>query len=367
MMAGEGATELVVEEPPARKGPGRRGAAFYNPAMALDRDLCVLFGHYASGRGCRSFLDGLGATGVRGIRLAHEVDGDISVTICEVNPASFDLIGKQAALNGVTVEAVNEDVRVLLHRRRFSYVDIDPYGSPVPFVPAALAGLQRHSFAAFTATDKATLCGVHPEACRRRYHAVSHRNPAMKEVGLRILTGYLVREAAGRDLEATPLFAYSHDHYFRVYLRLREGARRADQALQQVGWAGLEKDGWHLTHFDHKRPRNWLGPLWTGPLQDSTVVSFMARKAGECALARPREVRRLLHVMAEETNAPPLYHPVGALCKSLGIPQPPLGEVMNSLRQKGYRAVRTHCDPDALKTDAPLEVLREVVAALSGG
>ncbi|MDD3492957.1 MAG: tRNA (guanine(26)-N(2))-dimethyltransferase [Candidatus Thermoplasmatota archaeon] len=364
MTVREGPTKLMVDST-GRRGPGRRGAAFYNPAMAPDRDLCVLFGHYAARQGCRNFLDGLAATGVRGIRLAHEVDGDIRVTLCEVNPASFELIGRQAALNGVEVEAVNRDVRILLHGRRFDYVDIDPYGSPAPYVPAALAGLKRHGFAAFTATDKATLCGVHPEACRRRYHAVGRRGPAMKEVGLRILTGYLVREAAGRDLGATPVFAYSHDHYFRVYLHLREGARRADRALQQVGWAGWDREGWRLARFDDRRPANWLGPLWTGPLQDKKAVSFMAGKAGECNLARPREVRRLLHLVGDEVDAPPLYYRAGALCKSLGIPQPPLGEVLDSLRQRGYRAVRTHCDPDALKTDAPLEAVEEIFVELS--
>ncbi|MFO8132860.1 MAG: tRNA (guanine(26)-N(2))-dimethyltransferase [Thermoplasmatota archaeon] len=359
----EGTTFFAADGAAGGKGPASKKAGFYNPAMALDRDLCVLFCEHAAGEGCTRFLDGLGATGIRGIRVANEVDADIEVTVNDVNPVSCQAIRDTAASNGVDVTICNEDVRVLLSRERYDYVDIDPYGSPAPFVHAALDGLYRRGYLAVTATDKATLCGVHPKACRRRYDAVPRRGMAMKELGLRILLGYLVRAAAGRDYGAAPVFAYSYDHYFRVYLRLHKGARRGDASLDHVGWAGYD-DGWHLMPYDACRMENWAGPLWTGPLHDAAVVAAMLRLLPDKTLAAPRKARRLLESIAGEIDAPPFYYEGGELGSRHGLTQPPIAAVLESLRSEGYRAARTHFTPDAIKTDAPESVLVSVFERL---
>ncbi len=351
MRAQEGATFFAADGAATGKGPASKQAGFYNPAMALDRDLCVLFCEHAAGEGCTSFLDGLGATGIRGIRMANEVTADVEVTVNDVNPVSCTAMRDNAAMNDVDVTICNQDVRVLLHRERYDYVDVDPYGSPAPYVHAALDGLYRRGYAAFTATDKATLCGVHPKACRRRYDAVPRRGMAMKELGLRILLGFIVRAAAGRDYGAAPVFAYSYDHYFRVYLRLHKGARRGNSSLDHVGWAGYD-DGWHLMPYDACRMENRTGPLWTGPLYDAAVVAAMLRLLPDKPLAAPRRTRRLLETIAGEVDAPPLYYEAGMLCSRHGLTQPPMDAVLGALHDEGCRAVRTHFSPDAIKTDA---------------
>ncbi len=348
----EGATFFAAQRADSEKGPSSRRTGFYNPAMALDRDLCVLLCEHAARRGCRSFLDGLGATGIRGLRVANEVDADIEVTVNDVNPASCEHIRDNAARNDLAVTVCNDDVRVLLYRQRYDYVDVDPYGSPAPFLHAAIDGLYRQGYLAFTATDKATLCGVHPEACRRRYDAVPRRGPAMKELGLRILIGFAIRAAAGRDYGATPVFAYSHDHYFRVYLRLHKGARRGNETLENIGWAWWS-DGWHLTPYEEQRGSRWTGPLWTGPLYDPDVVAAMQRMLPDKTPASPRTARRLLERIAGEVEAPPLYYESGELCSRHGLTQPPMDAVLETLRSEGYRATRTHFCDDGIKTDAP--------------
>jgi tRNA (guanine26-N2/guanine27-N2)-dimethyltransferase len=332
--------------------------------MALDRDLGVLFSQYAYDEGCRTFLDGLGATGVRGIRMAQALPDDAVVTINEIHPQSVQVIIEQAAANNVSPEILNQDVRVLLSQRRFDYVDIDPYGSPAPFVHGVVAGATRPSYAAVTATDKATLCGVHPAACWRRYGAVNRRGEAMKEVGVRILIGFLVRVAASYEVGAVPVFAYSHDHYFRAYLRLHEGARRADEALRQIGWVGWD-DGWQVVGFHEPRPPAWRGPVWCGPLLEDTVVAALAHRAPDVVLDRPRAVRRLLHRLGAEIQGSPLYYECSRRSRELGIPQPPMAEICSGLHDAGYPALRTHFDSDGLKTAAPLTALVAVFQRLS--
>lgn len=361
----EGATFFAAQHAGSPKGPSSKQPGFYNPAMALDRDLCVLFSEHVASEGCTGFLDGLGATGIRGLRIANEVDADLEVTVNDVNPASCERIRDNEARNDLDVAIRNEDVRVLLHRERYDYVDIDPYGSPAPYVHAALDGLYRQAYLAVTATDKATLCGVHPWACRRRYDAVPRRSPAMKEIGLRILVGYAVRAAAGRDYGATPVFAYSHDHYFRVYLHLHKGARRGNDALQHIGWTCWD-DGWHQVPYAGQRGTRWAGPMWTGPLFEREVVAAMQRVLPDKTLAAPRTARRLLETIAGEVEMPPFYYEGGELCSRHGLTQPPIKEVLRALQSKGYRASRTHFSPDAIKTDAPESAVAAIYKQLRG-
>jgi len=355
MIGTEGKTKIILQGDAKSSGPGIKKDGFYNPAMSLDRDLCVLFCRYAAEEGCRKFLDGLGATGVRGIRIANEIGAQVEVYINEVNPTSYDIITKNASLNDVEVKAINGDLKSL-HRNKYDYVDIDPYGSPAPFALHAFEMMRNRGFAAFTATDKATLCGVYKKACIRRYGAVPMHGEGMKEIGLRILIGFLVRTAAVLDYGAYPVFSYSHDHYFRVYLRVEKGAGKGDRAAEGLGWI-FKENGWRTSKFDGKRGKMWAGPLWIGALNDRNVVDFMA---GE---AESKRAKKLMDIVRRELSIP-MYYESSMICRRLKMVQPRLSDVMEKLRKKGFLASRTHFSRDGFKTDASREEIEEVFREL---
>ena len=354
MIGREGKTKILLYGNTGERGPGTKKDRFYNPAMGLDRDLCVLFCSYAVKQGCKKFLDGLGATGVRGIRIANEVQG-AEVHINEINPVSYGVIKKNAALNNVSVNAINEDLRSLC-RNKYDYVDIDPYGSPAPYALAAFQMVRGKGFAAFTATDKATLCGVYERACIRRYGAVPMRGEGMKEIGLRILVGFLVRTAATLDIGAYPVFSYSHDHYFRVYLRVEKGAKKGNEAVEKIGWI-CRDNGWKVRKFGEERGKKWAGPLWIGKLNDSSVIKFMYEKA------ESERAKKLLEIMGQELQIP-MYYESSRICSWLKIPQPKLSGVIEKLAEKGFSASRTHFSEDAFKTDADMKEIERAFERL---
>lgn len=55
--------------------------------------------------------------------------------------------------------------------QRFTVVDLDPYGSPAPFLDAALQGVVDGGLLMVTCTDMAVLCGNHGETCYSKYGA----------------------------------------------------------------------------------------------------------------------------------------------------------------------------------------------------
>ena len=73
---------------------------------------------------------------------------------------------------------------------RFAAVDVDPFGTPAPYVQGALAAADEGAMVSLTATDTATLCGVFPTVARRRYGANVVKGESPHEAAIRLLFGF---------------------------------------------------------------------------------------------------------------------------------------------------------------------------------
>ncbi|MFA5943323.1 MAG: hypothetical protein WC876_02530 [Candidatus Thermoplasmatota archaeon] len=362
----EGATRLF---PPAnnlakpKRAPGKKekGLPFYNPGMALNRDLSVLLveAHAAAVGREIDVLDALSGTGARAVRLAHEVKARVIVHANDGDPAAVEAIRRAAAANRIPagrLEVTEDDAYVRMAARRFDVIDLDPYGSPMPFVDAAMRAVRHGGLICATATDTGALAGSFPKACRRRYdaHHGLNRPPWHSEVGLRILGGALVRAAARFDRAATPVLSISHGHWMRVVARVTDSKTGGDASLRDMGDAWLDADGQGRVGPRAPLDAPWAGPLWTGPLHDAELVASMAATAGDGrALACRKEVAALLSLLANEAPAPPFWVMPDLLQTRLG--QPPRRDVlMERLAKAGFKAARSHLDPQGVRTDAAL-------------
>jgi tRNA (guanine26-N2/guanine27-N2)-dimethyltransferase len=356
----EGGTTLHVPAGGHVKGPKPRGGPFYNPAMRLARDVSVAAAaHEAATRtsGIR-FLDGLAAAGARGLRIAHEVPA-CHVVLNDIDPkATARIEENRAALGLADAEVSTGPLEQVLAAERFDWVDVDPYGSPIRFLDAAVRGVRRGGIVSMAATDTATLNGLYPTTCRRRYDARSMRAPFGHELAVRLLTGAVVRAAARHDRAATPLLCHATDHYVRVYLRVEDGARRADEAL---GWMGYAWFDGRDRGVGPERPAEaaWAGPLWTGPLGDRSWVEGVHAEAGGRAF--PRDTVGLLERLVEEAGAPALFTSMPELGRAVKGSLPRIDAFMGRLREAGHVAVRTHFDPQGVKTDADWAAMARLV------
>jgi tRNA (guanine26-N2/guanine27-N2)-dimethyltransferase len=165
------------------KGPGKAKGVFYNPAMKLSRDLHVAFAKKLDFSGI--LLDGLAASGIRGIRLA--IEADFNVEFCDTSALATETIATNLNLNGIKSKIHNLPVEELLLKKKYDGIDIDPFGTPAPYIEAALKGLNDNGILGISATDTAVLCGAKPSICLKRYSAMSMKRVAAKEIGIRIL------------------------------------------------------------------------------------------------------------------------------------------------------------------------------------
>ncbi len=362
-----------------------KSPVFYNPVMKLNRDLSVL-AIQAFQRELRTKIricEPLSGSGIRGIRWAKEVKGIESIVLNDANPHAYQLTLRNIHANHMEekIQAQNTNANLLLQEcasetDRFDVIDLDPFGSPMPFLDSCVAAAKRHSMLAITATDTAPLCGVKKEACMRKYAARPLRTSYAHEVAARILIGAIARVACIHEFGITPLLTHSTDHYIRSYLEMRLSVKQANLSLQSMGYlAHCPRCGSRSLTTEWKVPAascpackervELAGPLWTGPLQSETFC----RKVKEAAQIRfPTENKRLLTLLdtlIAEANSPPLYYDLDELCDRLGTPNPSFKKLFQMLTSKGFHASRTHFKLKAVKTDAAPEEIEAMIIKLT--
>jgi len=377
--------EAFVEKP-SDYAPSR-APVFYNPVMELNRDVAVLvlqvFQRF-SNRGL-FVCEPLAGCGVRGIRFAVEVDGVEKVVVNDINPRAFGLMRFNIEANGVSgrVFAESKDANLLLSehaapRRRFDYVDVDPFGSPVPFLDSALRSVRRGGMVALTSTDLAPLCGVHVNACVRKYGAKPLRTEYCHELALRILVGCLMVTAAKYELGVRVVFSYYAEHYARVYAEIDYGARKADENLRGMGYVYhcfgcLHREFSYGIFGAEKRecPRcgremDFAGPLWLGELASKEYCEGILRELDVRELKNGKRIGKMVGLILDEIGMAPTFYDVNKVCERVGCLTVSPRRVVEELRARGFSASLTHFKSTGVKTDADISEVMDVVRSLGG-
>lgn len=109
------------------------------------------------------------------------------------------------------------------------------------------------------------------------------------------------------------------------------------------------------------------GPIHIGPLHDMDFVEYCSdvcnREDTLPHLTCRKKLDGLLRAMSTECNDCVLYYSCTRLVKSLRLTQISVRKFRGTLRSLGYRASHFHRDPDAIKTDAPNEVVFDLLRA----
>ncbi len=356
---------------------------FYNPRMSFNRDVAVLFARVLSktlGTSKLLVAEPLAGTGVRGIRYAVEAGAEVRMS--DISRVAVEIARWNIRLNKVEnrVSIERGHANKLLYKlveegAPINLIDIDPFGSPIPFIDAAIEVASRfRSVIAVTATDTAPLTGTHSSALRRRYWVQPGRTEWEKEQAVRILLGSIIRRVASIDYGAEVLLAYYTDYYVRAYLGLVRGATRADNSLSRLDY-GVYCPWCGYSGYSSATPSRCpichhslvvVGPLYSGKLCNLELIQGMVKEIQETPWINTKRAEKLLATLKSECELTKPYYRVDRVSAFLKVEVPKVAEVIEALEELGYRATRTHFDPRGFKTDAPYYEILNVFLSLRG-
>jgi len=356
----EGTTELFVHiNKEKTKGPGlkEKNIPFYNPSMELNRDLSILILEDLINENKKTIrvLDGLAASGIRGIRFANEIDKDFSIYINDWAKESYDLIRKNIKKNNLkNICASNKNLNVLLSEEKFDYIDIDPFGSPVYFFDSAIRSIKHNGIIAATSTDTAALCGVYPKVCIRRYDAIPFYCICMKELGIRILIASLARTAIRHDKGILPIISYVTDHYFRIYVKIFNSLTSVNETIKNIKF--LDKN----SQIGLDKTNKNIGPIWTGNIEFRKIFINLRDILNKKKLGTKNILWSFLDILEEESVAPMFYYTSDSLSKHFNKSTPKKKAIFEFLKENNYCVNNTHFDQVGFKTNANLNIIEKM-------
>lgn len=334
----EGRAEIFI---PSEKKISKKLEVFYNPLMKLNRDISILLLNTIPDKKMQ-MADPLAGTGIRGIRFLLELEKGKIENLSFNDYKNTNRIRENLTQNRIKkskslIISENDANIFMLESKGFDYIDIDPFGSPNPFLDSAIVRLARKGILAVTATDTAALAGSSPSACIRKYWAKPLRNEMMHEIGIRILIRKVQLIGMQHEKALLPIFSYAKDHYYRIFFRCEKGKQKADSISDLHKYMlynpkTLERKVSRLNFWEGVRGFEYAGPLWAGRLWDKNLAEKMYERYFE-----EDSTKQLLLVIKEEAKIDSVgFYDLQKLSNTLGLPIPKIDEQVSEI------AVRTH-------------------------
>ena len=385
----EGAAVFYIPDPSnayigGRLEPSWLGV-FYNPHMEANRDISVIaleaYTLFYAPHKPVNIVDGFTATGIRAVRYAIENTNVGLVYASDIDEQAAYLARLNVGLNRLEdkVKVYRTDFRELLYRLRLQrepilYIDVDPYGTPQPFLQPSLEVVGHRGMIGVTATDLAVLEGGKPRVAYRRYGSRIVKTVLSKEVAVRTLLGYIARVAASLDKSIRPLLSYYNGHYIRLFAVVERGAKRADAMINSsMGyahycWASgfmlLDKEYQILSCPRGEKPLT-LGPLWIGGTVDPGFLvecKRLLRDRYRYVSSHDKILKLLETLIGESEIQDKIFVSLVDVARSLGLNVPKRDHIIEALRELGYKAVKTHYSSTGLRTNANIfEVYKSIV------
>ncbi|MCD6483104.1 MAG: RsmD family RNA methyltransferase [Candidatus Aenigmarchaeota archaeon] len=344
---------------------------FYNPVMELVRDMNVVVTKcwidYKKLKN-KSYLDLLSGTGANGVRIANETNVE-KVYLNEISSDAIKLTKKNIESNGL------QNKTTLLHRnakrlyalldQRFGFVDVDPFGSPIYYIPYIYNFLDGGSLLSTTATDTRTLFGLKEDTALRRYAMKTVPIDFYREYGVRVLATSIILTLSRYSILARPIFGYSKRHFVKVYFEIDVGRSKLNKFLKEnisflnyctrCLWREYSNEPIGKCGFCGKEAKVSY-PIYSGKLFDEKFAEFVIGKKEEFSyLKNSKEIFGIFENVENE-NISNHYFDVHEFARKYRIDQiPSLENISNKLKENGFVASRTVFSKTAIRTNASFE------------
>ncbi len=354
---------------------------FYNPLMVSNRNLAILLLNSIENTNL-NIVDHLAGSGVRSLRFLKELQPDKinHLFINDKNPRFKKVFKQHLTLNKISkplqkkitlgnqeaslflLNRINDNVKPSDFCGYADYIELDPFGSPNPFLSAAIARISRHGILAITATDTAALTGTYPKVTQRKYWSTPLKNYMMHEIGLRILIRKIQLLGVQFDKALTPLLSYHKDHYFRIYLQSEKGKEHCDDILKQHQYflscpncLNFKTSLYNNETCICQTKFQYAGPLWIGKLHNQNLIQKISENN-----TFPEE-QKFVSLLKEEASQDSIgFYDLHEIARILKRNPHKMEDIL-----KFPHITRTHFSPTGIKTNKSLAEIINLIKSLS--
>ncbi|MHA2074090.1 MAG: hypothetical protein ACW97X_05695 [Candidatus Hodarchaeales archaeon] len=366
--------------------PRRSDTVFFNAHQEINRDFSVLAVRAYAKTNKKSDLticEPLCGSGIRSCRYAIETPSlsiycnDLNLNAIEVAKKNYNRLSKEFFEK---IHLSNTEGNLFLQKLNlndliFDFVDIDPYGTPIPFVQNSIQLVTTQGLLAFTATDLASLVGLYPRALYAKY-SLSHfdkRIGNVHEIATRALIAGIQHVGLTLNQSLIPILSLYHRHFIRSFFIRYRGV---DRVIDQTGFinyckncqtrysSSIEKKNVSCPNCNAATGFK-IGPLYLGPIQDKDYLLKMQCDEHLTKLGARKKLSKLIRLMLEESSINiPWSYEIPNIAQKIGTTVPAINIVISKLKELGYDGYRTHFSGTSLKTNAQEPDITAVVNSL---
>ncbi|XP_059045805.1 tRNA (guanine(26)-N(2))-dimethyltransferase-like [Achroia grisella] len=395
---------------------------FYNPVQEFNRDLSIAVlsiftDDYKTENRAKAekktkkdgqmdiditILEALSATGLRSIRYAKEVPNVTKIVANDFSIQAVETIKANVIHNQVEnlIETNHDDACMLMYKhkqpaKRFTAIDLDPYGCPSIFLDSAVQSVSEGGLLLVTATDMAVLAGNSPETCYCKYGAVSLKTKCCHEMALRILLQCIEQHANRYSRYIVPLLSISADFYIRVFVKVYSGAIHCKKTTSKLSMVYHCVGCDHITlqplggfkpnpseknpeqmksylppapvvgeHCVHCNQRHHLGgPIWSAPIHDEAFVSRVLMHVQEhpALFGTAKRIEGVLSMVREELHSVPLYYTLDKMFGRVHLETMPMMVMRSAIMNAGHKVSYSHASKLSIKTTAPAHLMWDIL------
>ncbi len=326
---------------------------FYNPIMKLNRDISLLvIASYFEKK--IKFCDPMAASGIRELRFLKSPISNLfsQITLGDISKTAIKNIKKNFKLNKISlknIKLLNENAINTISSSYFNFIEIDPFGSPVPFLDIASQRIKHNGILSVTATDTAALCGTYPKTSLRKYGVKTQKTLWYEELGLRNLIAYVQRQTAKYEKKATPILSYSNNHYYKIFFKIEDGRTNSLEEIKKLKYLKIDKKTQDIKIVDFET-KDSFGKTYVGPLCDKKFIKEIQKNIN--LIKESKEVSKLLDFLINEINIVGHYN-IHKLQKAFKFSSNiKFKELIFKLKKKNFRASKPHNNRLGIKTNA---------------
>ncbi|KAG0650502.1 tRNA(m(2,2)G26)dimethyltransferase [Hyphodiscus hymeniophilus] len=308
--------------------------------------------------------------------------------------------------------------------RKYDVIDLDPYGTAAPFLDAAVQSVRDDGgLLCVTCTDAGVWASNgYPEKAYSLYGGVPIKGMHSHEGGLRLILHAIATSAARYGLAIEPLLSLSIDFYARVFVKIHKspaevkflagktmvvyscdtgcGAWTTQMLAKNKLAQNKSGKGFFWKHVFEQAPltsekcvhcgmkTHMAGPMYAGPLHSPAFIKKILDglpSVSKDTYQTTERIEGMLSMALEEilpleenpdspisTTRTNRYDPAAVdhypflfipsvLAKVVHCITPHENALRGALRHLGYRVTRSHTKAGSIKTDAPWEVIWEVM------